>query len=315
MKKIALVSTYCDTPEKIHVLVEGAKTFKSLGVDVMVNSCIPLEPAVTKHFDFYFQTKENPLLYWPERANTFWWKQKNQYDKEIILHRDIDDYGWAAVYQMKKLSEIALTYDYDIFYHITYDIIVSDKLTQDILNNKTNITYHAINPNDPLDQWNVSPLFINFGKENLIKFLSKINKDEYIRLNGFAEDFIEIILEDIPMSKSEFPVKDLITYINGCDNNLFNFSQSENYKIFFSTKEETVFGSNHWVDKFSFVLYDIKDGNLKVLLNNQEIYNIESLIPQRFDLNIDSFKVIFNDEVIEYNTIINSIPRNVITYN
>lgn len=315
MKKIALVSTYCDTPEKIHILVENAKTLKSLGVDVMVNSCIPLEPAVTKHFDFYFQTKENPLLYWPERANTFWWKQKNQYGKEVILHRDVDDYGWAAVYQIQKLSEIALTYDYDIFYHITYDIIVSDKLTQDILNNKTNITYHAINPNDPLDQWNVSPLFINFGKENLIKFLSKINKDEYIKLNGFAEDFIKIILKDIPMTESDFPIKDLITVYNGCDPNLFNYSQSKNYNIFFSTKEETIFGSNYWIDKFSFILYDIKDGNLKVLLNDQEIFNIENLVPQRFETDVNYFKVIFNDESIEYNTIINGIARNVITYN
>ena len=315
MKKIALISTYCDTPEKIHVLVEGAKTLKSLGVDIMVNSPIPLDSTVTDHFDFYFQTKENPLLQWPERANTFWWKQINQYNKEIILHRDIDDYGWAAVYQIKKLSEIALTFDYDIFYHITYDIIVSDNLTQDIINNKTNTTYHAINPNDPLDQWNVSPLFISFDKENLIKFLSKINKDEYIRINGFAEDYIEIILKDFPMIESEFPIKDQITVINGCDNDLFNYSQSENYQIFFSSKEETVFGSNHWIDKFSFVFYNIKDGNLKVLLNDQEISNIENLIPQRFDLDVNSFKVIFNDEVIEYSNIINSIPRNVVTYN
>ena len=308
MEKIALISTFCNTPEKVHVLVENIKTLKSLGVDTMVNSFISLEPEIINLFDFYFQTKENPLLQWPERANTFWWKQINSYGKEIMLHRDVDDYGWAAIYQMKKLSEIALTFNYDIFYHITYDIIISNKLTQDILNNKINITYHAINPNDPLDQWNVSPLFINFGKENLIKFLSKINKDEYVKLNGFAEDFIEIILEDIPMSKSEFPVKDSITYTNGCNNNLFNYSQSDNYKIFFS---------NNWTNRFSFVIYDIKEGNLKVLLNNQEVSNIEDLVPQRFDsdnLNIDSFKVIFNDEVIEYNNIINDIARNVINY-
>ena len=181
----------------------------------MVNSFISLEPEIINYFDFYFQTKENPLLRWPERANTFWWKQVNQYNKEIMLHRDVDDYGWAAIYQIKKLSEIALTFNYDIFYHITYDIIISNELTQDILNNKTNTTYHTINPNDPLDQWNVSPLFISFDKENLIKFLSKIDKDLYIQRYGFAEDFIELLLEDIPMIKSEFPVEDSITYING----------------------------------------------------------------------------------------------------
>jgi hypothetical protein len=308
MKKIALISTYCDTPEKIHILIENAKTLKSLGVDVMVNSPLLLDSSVTNHFDFYFQTKENPLLKWPERANTLWWKQINQYNREVILHKDVDDYGWAVLYQVKKLSEIALTYDYDIFYHVTYDIIVSNELTQDILNNKVNTTYHAINSNNPLDQWNVSSLFISFDKENLIKFLNKINKDEYLRINGFAEDFIETILDDIPMVKSEFPIKDLITIYNGCDSNLFNYSQSKNYKIFFS----------HWLNKFSFILYNIKEGNLKILLNDQEVFNIEDLVPQRFDsdgLDINSFKVIFNNEIIEYSNIINNIHRNVITYN
>ena len=305
MKKIALISTFCNTPEKVHILVENVKILKSLGVDVMVNSFISLEPEIINYFDFYFQTKENPLLRWPERANTFWWKQVNQYNKEIMLHRDVDDYGWAAIYQIKKLSEIALTFNYDIFYHITYDIIISNELTQDILNNKTNTTYHTINPNDPLDQWNVSPLFISFDKENLIKFLSKIDKDLYIQRYGFAEDFIELVLEDIPMIKSEFPVEDSITYINGCNNDLFNYSQSENYKIFFS---------NNWTNRFSFVVYDIKEGDLKVVLNDKEIYNIENLVPQGFETDVNSFKVIFNNEIIEYNDIINDIPRNVISY-
>ena len=305
MKKIALISTFCNTPEKVHILVENVKILKSLGVDVMVNSFISLEPEIINYFDFYFQTKENPLLRWPERANTFWWKQVNQYNKEIMLHRDVDDYGWAAIYQIKKLSEIALTFNYDIFYHITYDIIISNELTQDILNNKTNTTYHTINPNDPLDQWNVSPLFISFDKENLIKFLSKIDKDLYIQRYGFAEDFIELLLEDIPMIKSEFPVEDSITYINGCNNDLFNYSQSENYKIFFS---------NNWTNRFSFVVYDIKEGDLKVVFNDKEIYNIENLVPQVFEIDVNSFKVIFNNEIIEYNDIINDIPRNVISY-
>jgi hypothetical protein len=305
MKKIALISTFCNTPEKVHILVENVKILKSLGVDVMVNSFISLEPEIINYFDFYFQTKENPLLRWPERANTFWWKQVNLYNKEIMLHRDVDDYGWAAIYQIKKLSEIALTFNYDIFYHITYDIIISNELTQDILNNKTNTTYHTINPNDPLDQWNVSPLFISFDKENLIKFLSKIDKDLYIQRYGFAEDFIELLLEDIPMIKSEFPVEDSITYINGCNNDLFNYSQSENYKIFFS---------NNWTNRFSFVVYDIKEGDLKVVFNDKEIYNIENLVPQGFETDVNSFKVIFNNEIIEYNDIINDIPRNVISY-
>ena len=81
--------------------------------------------------------------------------------------------------------------------------------------------------------------------------------------------------------------------------------RSDNYKIFFS---------NNWINRFSFVVYDIKEGDLKVVFNDEEICNIENLVPQRFETDVNSFKVIFNNEIIEYNNIINDIPRNVINY-
>jgi hypothetical protein len=223
------------------------------------------------------------------------------------LHRDIDDYGWAALYQVKKLSEIALTYNYNIFYHVIYDVNISDQLVQDIINNKFNTTYHRINPNDPLDQWDVTLHFLSFNRNNLIKFKDKITKENYLKLNGFAEEFVKNILKDIPMSMSSFPLEDLIRYIDPKDENVFNYSLTEYYDVFFS----------NYLDEFSFVLYNIKEGNIKVLINNIEIDNIESLVPKRFnkkDLDINSFEIIFNDKSMNYVDIINNIPRNVIKY-
>ena len=108
------------------------------------------------------------------------------------------------------------------------------------------------------------------------------------------------------MTKSSFPLKDLIRYIDS-DNDVFNYSQNKNYKVFFS----------NYLNKFSFVIYNIKEGNLKILLNDQELLNVENLVPQKFEINnleVNSFKIIFNDEIIEYNTIIHSISRNIIKY-
>ena len=56
MKKIALLNTFCDTPEKIEVIIENARILKSLGVDVMVNSPIHLDSEVVREFDFYFNS-------------------------------------------------------------------------------------------------------------------------------------------------------------------------------------------------------------------------------------------------------------------
>lgn len=307
MKKIALISTFCDTEKKQNVLKTNILKLKELGVDVMAISPIPISQDIVDICDYFFFTKENPILKWPERANSFWWKNTNKYNKEIIIHRDIDDYGWAALHQTKKLSEFALTYDYDIFYHTIYDVDMSNELINDIVNNVYNTTYHRINPKDSTDQWNITLHFISFDRNNLFQFSQKIKKEDYLKINGFAEEFAEEILKDIPMTKSSFPIKDLIRYIDADDENTFNYSQDKNYSIFFS---------NH-LNIFSFVLYDIKEGNLKILINNKEIYNIENLVPKRFNkdnLDINSFIVIFNDISIEYIDIINNIPRNVINY-
>jgi hypothetical protein len=305
LKKIALISTFCNTQEKQDVLKNNILKLKELGVDVMVISPTSINQDIVDICDYFFFTKENPILKWPERANSFWWKNTNKYNKEIILHRDIDDYGWAALYQTKKLSEFALTYDYDIFYHVIYDVDISNELINDIINNIYNTTYHRINPKDSTDQWNVTLHFISFNKNNLSLFSEKIKKEDYLKINGFAEEFTEEILKNIPMTKSSFPIKDLIRYIDADDDDIFNYSQDKNYNIFFS----------NYLGEFSFVLYGIKEGNLKIVMNGEEITNIEELVPKRFlreNLDISSFIVIFNDKSIDYSNIINNIPRNVI---
>lgn len=307
MKKIALISTYCDTTEKQDVLKTNILKLKELGVDVMVISPISINQDIVDICDYFFFTKENPILKWPERANTFWWKTINQYNKEIELHRDIDDYGWAALYQVKKLSEFALSYNYDIFYHMIYDVNISEELVKDIVSNNYNVTYHRINPKDITDQWDITLHFMSFNKTNLLQFIQKIKKENYLKLNGFAEEFVKKQLENIPMSKSSFPLEDLIRYIDPDDDNVFDYSQNKNYKIFFS----------NYLNEFSFVIYDIKEGDLKVLINNQEISNVENLVPQRFnskDLDINSFIIMFDGKSIDYTNIIHSIPRNVIKY-
>ena len=70
MKKIALISTFCDTKEKQNILKENIIKIKNLGIDVMAISPIEIPYDITKLCDFFFYTKENPLLKWPVRMYT-----------------------------------------------------------------------------------------------------------------------------------------------------------------------------------------------------------------------------------------------------
>jgi hypothetical protein len=301
MKKLALITSFCDTEEKIDILVNNIKKLKQLEVDVMLSSPIlHMKRSIIDLCDFYFLTKENPILRWPERAHNFWIRIENKHKQQIYLHRFLDDYGWAALYQTKKLAQIGITYDYDIFYHMIYDLNIDDDIINDIKGNVVNRTYHRFEPGDNSAQWNVNLHFLPLDK-NITKFLSEnIKKEEYISSSSIAEDLIEKILKPLDLEKSKFAVSDLIRY-DYSNQNLHNYSKNNNYKIFFSRKE----------DEYKFIIYDIKIDIEKIEVNGLDV-EFEDTVPVILkETNLDSFIVYTSDSkdnyTNEFNYSLNSI--------
>ena len=169
MKKIALISTFCDTKEKQNILKENIIKIKELGIDVMTISPIEIPYDITKLCDFFFYTKENPLLSWPERAHTQWYRMPISENRITEIHRAFYDYGWAALYQTKKLSQLALTFDYDIFYHLIYDVEIDDILISELLSDNANIIHPRRNPNHPEEIWETTLHFMVFDREMMKK--------------------------------------------------------------------------------------------------------------------------------------------------
>lgn len=303
MKKIAMISTYCDTDEKKTVLRDNILKLKSLNVDVMVLSPLVLGDDIVSLCDFFYYTKENPILRWPERANSFWWKSNNRQGDEIILHRDIDDYGWAALYQTKKLSQIAMSYDYEIFYHMIYDLEISEFIINDIQKNVINKTYHRINPKDPNDKWDVTLHFMIFDRQSIESFEDKIDKNTYLNLNGFAEEYVEEIVSDMRLKKSEYDVKDKIRYIDADDDDIFNYSFNTKYKIFFSNLDDFI----------TVIFYNIDCKNIHIIINGCMTFIVDEMKPIYLKgVIIESFKVICDNDTDEYINTINKIKRNII---
>ena len=95
MKKIALISTFCDTKEKQNILLKNIKKLKSYNIDVLcINpNSIDLPYEILKLSDYTFYTKDNPLLGWPQRAFTFW--KTVLTDKGWLkMTHFLNDYGW-----------------------------------------------------------------------------------------------------------------------------------------------------------------------------------------------------------------------------
>ena len=227
-KRIVLISSYCDTKEKIDVLINTIKTVKSYNLDVMVNSPLPLPSDVINMCDFYVQTKENPLLYWPQKSVMSWVKHTDK-NKEIVIKRSVIDYGWAALYQTKKLSEYALTYDYDRYYHIIYDTEIDDTVVSTFLSDKKCNFY-------PFHEHKVSLHLIVLDRENLLKFSNLITFDSYLKFNCIVENWLydTIVNSDMNYKIELEKIDDLILFHK--DENLFDYSDI-NGLVFFIVKD------------------------------------------------------------------------------
>ena len=313
MKKIALLNTFCDTPEKIEVIIENARILKSLGVDVMVNSPIHLDSEVVREFDFYFKNKENPILTWPEKVNLPWGSQTNKLGQSIRISRGMKEYGWAALYQIKKLSEIAIGYDYDIFYHMNYDILLDDELKAEILSESRNKIYPVRWTTTEDRVWQGSPLLSSFDRENLQKIAEDITKERYLSKYSVAEEFVSSWIEKFGLYHSSYHAKDQISL--GSDSeihsevkekDILDYSKNPEYKFFWNKGEENL----------KFILWNFEESrNISVSINGFIFDKIENSIPIETEIHcndIHEISVIVEDLVIDYleeyqNSIVNWI--------
>jgi hypothetical protein len=226
MKRLVLISSYCNTEEKIQALKTNLKIIKSRGLDVMLNSPISLPSDVIDMCDFYMQTKENPLLDWPRKSVMSWVKYINA-DKEIKIKRSLVDYGWAALYQTKKLSEYALTYDYDRYYHIIYDTIIDDTVLSTLFSDKRCSFF-------PFHEHNVSLHLIALDRENLLNFSNHITLESYIKFNSIVENWLYnvIINSNLNYTIESEKVDDSILFHK--ELNIFNYSEIDGLTFFIS---------------------------------------------------------------------------------
>lgn len=322
MKKIALISTYCDTSEKIKILKENIIKIKSFGLDVLVISPLTLPLEIVELSDFVFFSKENPLLVWPVRSFTFW---KSVYTDEgwITMHHNLADYGWAGLYQVKKLSQIALSYDYDIFYHMIYDLVIDDVVETELKNNITNIIHPRRDPHNPDVQWETTLHFMVFDRPMMEKIVNEIQLDEYLRTNGVAEGEVLKWKNKYNIPTSDKPVKDLIYYWE--DTDFFNYSKNEKYKLYFNKNDDGEIWledgpTKGWVKSdLKMFFYDVKE-TIKINLNiNGDRHNFDIVGTSVIELDynstkIDEFVIFDGDVTCDYSDIIKKSNRNIFYY-
>lgn len=294
MNKIALINTYCDSEEKLDTLREMINEFKSLNVDIFVYSPLKLPEDIENICKFLFYTDENPILRYPVRGQNFWWRYRANNFRYVKLERMTADYGWASLYQFKKLANFALTYEYDIFYLVIYDVKIDDYIKNVIKNNEVNIIHSRKSLVDERDVFPHSLHFTPLDRETLIKVEKYFDYDKYINTPDKAAEDIAILWEkELGLAVSEKFIYDKIKV----STDLYNFSKDVRYKLY----------ANNDKGEFKFIFRTTKDVN-KIIVNDKVFEeNIEDNFLHLTGYNvkeIETFKVITKDGEQDYTDLI-----------
>jgi len=304
MKRIALISSFCDDEIKLKCLKKNILNARKFGLDILVLSPIPLDEEVIKISDYVFYTKDNPVLDWPEKA-MFYWKQFSYNNKTYKFSRTVPDYGWAGLHQVKQLSKIGYSLEYDFYYHMIYDLKMDD-LAEHFLHTGRKRIYPSKRGETI---WNYGLHFMIFNRENLKLFSDLITKELYNKFNsGNAFDCLEKIADIMNCDKGPRPVEDEIYYFENKD--FFNFSQSQDFNFFVEKNDQTNSNIKLW-------FYNLFQRiNLTVVVDgvkrNVTVDNFDNIDLGGNNSNIDSVEIIYNSEHYNITETIKTLKHNTV---
>lgn len=303
LKKVALISSFCDTPKKLEVLEKNIRIVKSHNIDVVVISPFYLDEQIVSLCDYFFITKDNMVLDWPEKS-MYHWRIFSSETKKYKLSRTYPDYGFAGLHQVKQLSDISLNLGYEQFFHMIYDLKIDENVISGFYSDKTNSVYPS---KRGATIWAVGLHYMIFDKENLQNFISKITKESYLSFKG-ADAFVWLHNHEkiLNYTIEEIPVEDEIYYYEEYD--FFNFSPIHGLKFFVEKNDETLepikllFYDNFRTEKLSI---EIQDEEKEYEINDLDIIDLgfNKLSPRNVVIK-------YRDEIYDITKILDSVKHN-----
>lgn len=221
MKKVALFSTHCDTPKKQEILVDNLKKVRSLGLDTIVLSIIPLPDEIRELSDFLIYSKENPIPSIDEKCIVSW----NLLRSGGKLFCYAPDYGYASLFQLKRLIDFGLMIGYDRFFTMIYDIEITHGVEKVLLEGRDCSFFK----NSRVDT-EIGGILTAFNRENAEKFSMLITKSSYMSSSKTAEEWMNGVRKILNGKIEPIVVNDLI--FAGTDFFRVNYSPHEDFFVF-----------------------------------------------------------------------------------
>jgi hypothetical protein len=289
MKECFVITTYCNTQEKIIALNRTIDNIKQYGLDIMLHAHYPLSDDIQKKVNHYYYSSNNPILH--DRYNLFWHFVDN-YRLEI----KISDYYYTVLKAWSESINI-LSNNYDKIHIINYDTHIEPALfnlsrindkslflqNSDLSKNYIITTYFCLNKKS-----------FNFFRENITqqkyesfksdsKFLPLV--EEYIPSFTIGDDFYQI-------PHTDYNQCELLKYDIKADTR-FEFNKT------FTFKSNKVF-IGEYDNSTQILFFDLKE-KIRVQIENYSDIELDSnyLMDLKIPFNqINNLKIKINDELI-----------------
>lgn len=301
MRKIALISSFCDNQEKIELLKSNILKIKNLNVDTLIFTPFLLPEEIMNISDYVIVSKENPVLKWPEKSYYQWWGGSIN-GKDFSMTTTYPDYGFAGLIQVKRMADFALSMEYDYYYPMIYDININEHVESVFLDTKKNSFFPSMRDGQV---WGIGLHLISLDKEHMFRFKTLITKESYLVEGDFdAFAWLHRAVKLIPGKIEETPIEDLIYFLQ--NKNFFDCGLTSKYKCFIHKTD---------FDNMKILFYDF--GGLKQFSISADTFeqNYELREWEEIELpfiTIDKLIISHEGSDIDYSNIVKNIGENIL---
>lgn len=218
MKKLALISSYCNTKNKLSTLKKNIIKLKGLELDILIFTPTVLPKDISELCKHMIVSEENPQLNGHLAFNYY------GDIKHTLIYKD---YGFASLTQMKRLFEYGSCLDYDLFYPLIYDLNIDDVVEETI---KSDIKNHFFKSRSHSGRiYDTGCLFGVFDKEHCKMISEKIRYRRYLNNDMHAERTYGSIQKELGTTVHEHVTEDVMANL---DYSPMNDSLTDDTKIF-----------------------------------------------------------------------------------
>lgn len=233
--KVALIQSYCNTPEKVQALESTIEKLKFFDIDTCLFSSVELPKEIKCKVNFYIHSEENPVLHYPEKAFNFWlWHfYKSNPDRKFYMNKMFSDYGWTVLNQVQRMSNLLKAFDYEWFYLVNYDLDIDEIVSKHLREPEaTTLFKHKKH----VTLFNGTLIFAVLQKSQLETICQTFDKQDFINTNKIPEDYFLSKIGDEYLVDVE--VHDTITVEGQQKEQQFNeMPNNDLFKLFVQNKK------------------------------------------------------------------------------